>query len=157
VEVTSYDNNVLLPRKIVPPGLKRWLTNLSTRHNNFIFLEDELVLVLKMSSLLKEMLDKVAEEDFKKEKEEIEQRARRGLPRFKSLILAIKKQKIYDLVVLAEGSTPTGIKKIEKDLNMLERANLIKGEMKFTRRNTYRRYVLTKKGDALAESLLKEG
>jgi hypothetical protein len=118
---------------------------------------NKLASVLKVSSLLKEMLDKVAEEDFKKEEEEIEQRARKGLPRFKSLILAIKKAKRYDLVVLAEGSAPEGIKKIEKDLNMLERANLIKGEMKFTHRDTYRRYVLTKKGNDLAESLLKEG
>jgi hypothetical protein len=37
------------------------------------------------------------------------------------------------------------------------RANLIKGEMKFTERNAYRRYVLTKKGKDLADSLLKEG
>jgi hypothetical protein len=102
------------------------------------------------------MLDKVAEEDFEKEKEEIEQRARMGLPKFKSLILAIKKQKRYDFVVLVEGSPPEGIKEIEKDLNMLERANLIKGEMKFTQRNAYRSYMLTKKGNDLAESLLKE-
>jgi len=111
---------------------------------------------LKVSSLLKEMLDKVAEEDFEKEKEEIEQRARRGLPRLKSLILTIKKQKTYDFVVLAEGSQPNGAKETEKELNMLERANLIKGEMKFTDRDTYRRYVLTKKGNDLAEELLKE-
>jgi hypothetical protein len=46
------------------------------------------------------MLYKVAEEDFEKEKQEIEQRAQKGLPKFKSLILAIKKQKTYDFVVL---------------------------------------------------------
>ena len=109
-----------------------------------------------MSSLLKEMLFKVAEEDFEKEKEELEQCARRGLPQFKSLLLAIKKQKRYDLVVLVEGSPPENIKETEKELNMLERANLIKGEMKFMARDTYRRYVLTKKGNDLAESLLKE-
>jgi len=110
-----------------------------------------------MSSLLKEYLEKVAEEDFKKEKEEIIQRSREGLPRFKALILAIKRAKEYDLVLLAEGSAPEGITESEKDLSMLERANLIKGELKFTSRDTYRRYVLTKKGDDLAESLLKEG
>lgn len=110
-----------------------------------------------MSSLLKAFLDEVAEEDFEREKEEINQRARKGLPRLKALILAIKKGKIYDLVILAEGSVPRGVKKIEEDLNMLERANLIKGEMKFCDRDTYRRYVLTKKGDDLAESLMKEG
>jgi Mn-dependent DtxR family transcriptional regulator len=39
---------------------------------------------------------------------------------------------------------------------MLERANLIKGEIKFTQRDAYRSYVLTKKGNELAEELLKE-
>jgi len=69
--------------------------------------------------------------------------------------LPSKKQR-YDLVILAEGSVPAGINQAEKDLNMLERANLVKGELKFTDRDTYRRYVLTKKGDDLAESLMKE-
>jgi hypothetical protein len=110
-----------------------------------------------MSSSLKAFLDKVAEEDFEKEKEEINERARKGLPRFKALILAIKKAKRYDLVILAEGSVPTGVGKMEKDLSMLERANLIKSETRFTKRDTYRRYVLTKKGENVAESLLKEG
>jgi hypothetical protein len=109
-----------------------------------------------MASLLKEMLDKVAEEDFEKEKEEIEQRARRGLPKFKSILLTIKKQKRYDLVLFVEGSSPDHVKEIERDLNMLERANLIKGEMKFADRNAYRSYVLTKKGNDLAEELPKE-
>ena len=102
------------------------------------------------------MLEKVAQEDFQKEKEEIEQRARKGLPKFRSLILSIKKQGNYDFVLSVEGSSPEDAREIEKDLNMLERANLIKGEMKFTHRNTYRSYVLTKKGDDLAEKLMKE-
>jgi len=109
-----------------------------------------------MSILLKEYLYNVAEEDYKKEKEEINRRAREGFQRFKALILAIKKAKIYDLVVLAEGSLPEGIQEIINDLNMLERANLIKSQMKFSSRNTYRSCVLTKKGDDLAEILLKE-
>jgi hypothetical protein len=61
-----------------------------------------------MSSLLNEYLDKVTEEDFKKKKEEINQCAREGPPRFKALILAIKRAKKYDLVLLAEGSAPEG-------------------------------------------------
>ncbi|MGD0158915.1 MAG: hypothetical protein ABSB89_01310 [Candidatus Bathyarchaeia archaeon] len=39
---------------------------------------------------------------------------------------------------------------------MPERANLVKGELRFTSRDTYRRYVLTKKGDPLAKSFMKE-
>jgi hypothetical protein len=99
----------------------------------------------------------VAEEDFKKEKEELNQRAKQGLPNFKALLLATKRAKKYDLVLLAEGCAPEGVIETERDLNMLERANLVKGEMKFTDRDTYRRYVLTKKGDDLAERLIKEG
>ena len=110
-----------------------------------------------MSLLLEALLEKVAEEDFEKEKEELEQRTRKGLPRFKALILDIKKAKRYDLVLLAQGSAPELIKDTERDLDVLERANLIKGETRFTNRDTYRRYVLTKKGDDLAESLLNEG
>lgn len=106
---------------------------------------------------MKEYLYNVAEEDFKKEKEEINRRAREGFLKFKAFILAIKKAKTYDLVVLAEGSAPEGIIEIINDLNLLERANLIKSEMKFSSRNSYRSIVLTKKGDDLAEILLKEG
>ena len=106
-----------------------------------------------MSLLLGAYLEKVMEEDFEKQKEEINED---GLRRFKALMLAIKKAERYDLVILAEGSVPAGINQAEKDLNMLERANLVKGELKFTDRDTYRRYVLTKKGDDLAESLMKE-
>ena len=110
-----------------------------------------------MSSLLKEFLVKVAEEDFKKEKEEINRLAEDGFPTLKGLILVMRNEKRYDLVILAEGSAPEDVKKLERDLNMLERANLIRGELKFTNRDTYRRYTLTKKGEELAESLLKEG
>jgi hypothetical protein len=106
-----------------------------------------------MSLLLGAYIEKVVEEDFEKEKEEINEE---GLRRLKVLMLAIKKAKRYDLVILAEGSIPTAINQAEKDLNMLERANLVKGELRFTSRDTYRRYVLTKKGDDLAESLMKE-
>jgi len=109
-----------------------------------------------MSLSLIEMLDKVAEEDFDEDKTEIRKRAREGFSRLKSLILTIKKQKEYDLLVLAEGSASADIKETEKDLNMLERANLIKGKLKYTDRDAYRRYVLTKKGNDLAESLSKE-
>jgi hypothetical protein len=102
------------------------------------------------------MLDKVAEEDFDEEKNEIKKTNTRRIPQLKSLILTIKRQQSYDLVVLAEGSPSEGIRETERDLNVLERANLIKGKMKFTEQDAYRRYVLTKKGDNLAASLLKE-
>jgi len=110
-----------------------------------------------MSSLLKKYLEKVAEEEFEIEKEEINKHAQEGFPELKALLLEIKKMQSYDLLIQAEGSALTEAERIEKYLNILERANLIKGQTRFTDHDVYRRYVLTKKGDELAESLMKEG
>ena len=109
-----------------------------------------------MSCLLKEYLCKVAEEDFEKEREKTMKHVNETLSKFKTLILTIRKAQRYDLVILAEGSPPEGVAETEKEFNMLERANLVKSELKFTSRDTYRRYVLTKKGDDLAERLIQE-
>ncbi|MGD0158916.1 MAG: hypothetical protein ABSB89_01315 [Candidatus Bathyarchaeia archaeon] len=59
-----------------------------------------------MSLLLGAYLEKVVEEDFEREKEQINEE---GPRRFKALMLAIKKAKRYDLVILAQGSIPTEI------------------------------------------------
>jgi hypothetical protein len=105
-----------------------------------------------MPSDLEAILRKVAEEDYKSEIRDIED----GLERYKSLILKIAKAKKWDLLVWIEGTILKDLKKYEKDLNLLERANLIKGQMKYTERNAYREYQLTKKGNELAKKLLKE-
>lgn len=104
-----------------------------------------------MSSDLREFLYKQAEEDYKSERGEIEE----GLERYKSLILTILKVKKWDLPIRIEGSE-THFEQYEKDLNLLERSNLVKGQVKYTEHNEYREYKLTEKGSELAKKLLKE-
>jgi hypothetical protein len=108
--------------------------------------------VLLVSSDLKVILERVAEEDFKSKEADIQER----LPHYKSLILKIEKAKKFDLTVWVEGSELKDLKKYEKDLNLLERGNLVKGEMKYTERTAYREYTLTRKGTELAKRLLQE-
>jgi hypothetical protein len=105
-----------------------------------------------MSSDLSEILHKVTEEDYKRKIVEIED----GLGRYKSLILKIAETKKWDLTIWVEGTKLKDLEKYEKDLNLLKRANLIKGQLKYTERNAYREYQLTKKGTELAKKLLKE-
>ena len=109
-------------------------------------------MVIKMSLDLKTILDKVVEEDCKQKEEKIEKR----LENFKVLLRDIAKAKKWDLAIWVEGSNVKGTEEYEKDLNLLERGNLVKGKMKFTERNAYREYQLTKKGSELLEKLQKE-
>jgi DNA-binding HxlR family transcriptional regulator len=104
-----------------------------------------------MSVDLKRMLQKVAEEDYQSENVQIEER----LDRYKSLILRIAKAKKWDFPVWVEGSE-THLTEDESDLNMLERSNLIKGQIRYTERNAYREYSLTKKGADLAKRLSED-
>ena len=105
-----------------------------------------------MSSDLKTVLEKVIEEDYKQKEIEIEKQFRN----FKTLLFEIAKAKSWDLTIWVEGSKVDNVEKYEKELNLLERGNLIKGKMKFTERNAYREYQLTKKGSELVEKLQKE-
>jgi hypothetical protein len=105
-----------------------------------------------MSLDLKTILDTVVEEDYKQKEEKIEKR----LENFKVLLRVIAKAKKWDLAIWVEGSNVKGIEEYEKDLNLLERGNLVKGKMRFTERNAYREYQLTKKGSELIEKLQKE-
>jgi hypothetical protein len=105
-----------------------------------------------MSKELKSMLNKVAEEDNKREEKELEQ----GIHRYKALILKIAKDKTLDVIISFEGTQQADLSKNEQDLSMLQRANLVKEQTKFTHRNAYRQYELTKKGLELAEKLSKE-
>ena len=104
-----------------------------------------------MSFDLMEILHRIAEEDYRSEKEEIQGR----LDRYKSLILEIARVKRFDLAISVEGSA-TQFQEDEKDLHFLERADLVEGQMNFTHHNAYREYQLTKKGAELATKLLNE-
>ena len=105
-----------------------------------------------MSLDLKSILDKVVEEDYKEKEGEIEKR----LENFKGLLRDIAKAKKWNLAIWVEGSNVKGVDDYEKNLNLLERGNLIKGKIKFTERNAYREYQLTKKGSELLKKLQKE-
>jgi hypothetical protein len=108
--------------------------------------------VIKTSSELKAILNQVAEEDYASEELKIE----KSLLRFNSLLLEIAKAKKWDLAIWVEGTDVKYAEDYEKDLNLLERGNLIKGKLKYTERNAYREYQLTKKGAELVAKLEKE-
>jgi hypothetical protein len=108
--------------------------------------------VTRTSSDLKAILKQVAEEDYENKELEIE----KNLSSFKSLLLEIAKAKKWDLAIWVEGTDVQYAEKYEKDLNLLERGNLVKGKLKYTERNAYREYQLTKKGSELARKLQKE-
>jgi hypothetical protein len=114
------------------------------------------LVVIEMSSDLEIILDKVIEEDCRRKELEIEKRRIAGFERFKSLLSQISRAKKWDLAIWVEGCKVTDVEKYEKDLNLLERGNLVKGETKFTERNIYREYQLTKKGSDLVKKLLQE-
>ncbi len=105
-----------------------------------------------MSSELKIMLNKVAEED--KEREEIE--FEKGTTRYESLLLRIAEEKKLNIVISIEGVLQNDFNEEQKDLTVLEKAQLVKGETKYTHRNEYRQYELTTKGIELAQKLSKE-
>jgi hypothetical protein len=108
--------------------------------------------VLLLSAELKDRLDKVAEEDRKQE----EARRETDLPRIKSLFLEIARVKKFDVPIWVEGTKQSDLNRDEVNLNALERANLIKGQTKYTHRNVYRQYELTQKGAEVAEKLAAE-
>ena len=105
-----------------------------------------------MSSELKVILSKVVEEEYKNQKSEIEQESNR----FESILLKLAKTKSFTRPVWVQGSRIRNSEKYEKDLNLLERANLIKVQKKFTDHNAYSVYQLTPTGTELAKKLLQE-
>jgi hypothetical protein len=108
--------------------------------------------VIRTASDLRVILKQVAEDDYINEELDIE----KNLLRFKSLLLEIAKAKKWDLAIWVEGTAVKDAEKVEKDLNLLERGNLVKGKMKYTERSAYREYQLTKKGAELLKKLQKE-
>jgi hypothetical protein len=129
-------------------GLVGWL-RVSRDLNTFI---SKFLVVFCLSADLKARLDRVLEEDYKQE----EMRLEEDLPRMKELLLRIFKMKKLDVLVWMEGTKEDALNKDERFLGLLERANLVKGQTKYTHRNAYRQYELTLKGSELAEMLAKE-
>ncbi|MGA3110758.1 MAG: hypothetical protein ABSE15_01835 [Candidatus Bathyarchaeia archaeon] len=105
-----------------------------------------------MSSELKIMLSKVAVEDNIRKEIAFEE----GINRYKSLLLRVAKVQPFDILVSSEGTEQGNLNKNVADLNVLERAHLVKGQTKETNHNVYRQYELTKEGAELVEKLSKE-
>ncbi len=105
-----------------------------------------------VSEELKEILIQLIQERSKREEREIEER----IDRFKSLLLRIANEKKLDFAILVEGTPSKDLEKDRQDLEMLAKANMLKGETMYTHRNQFRQYTLTLKGAELAEKLSKE-
>ena len=105
-----------------------------------------------MSSELKSLLSKVAVED--NERKEIA--FVEGINRYKSLLLRVAKVKPFDMLISSEGTKPGNLHQDVVDLEVLERAHLVKGQTKETDHNVYRQYELTAEGAELVEKLSKE-
>jgi len=105
-----------------------------------------------LSADLKARIHKVFEEDRKREETKYET----SMPHMKTLLLEIGSAKSFDVLIWMEGTEQTESNKDEQDLSILERANLVKGQTKYTHRNVYRRYELTQVGAELVEKLLSE-
>lgn len=98
------------------------------------------------------MLIQLIQERSKREEREIEE----GIERFKSFLLRTSNEKQLDLAILVEGTPSKDLERDGQDLEMLEKADLLKGETKYTHRNQFRQYTLTLKGAELAGKLSKE-
>ena len=105
-----------------------------------------------MSSELKIMLSKVAVKDNERKEIEFEE----GINRYKSLLLRVAKVKPFDMLVSSEGTEQGDMKRTVLDLDVLERARLVKGQTKETNHNVYRQYDLTPEGAELVEKFSKE-
>lgn len=103
-----------------------------------------------MSLELEMILNKVAIEEKESEKIDFERRK----SSFKSVLLKLAKDKKMDVLLSAEGRDQHDSEK--RDLDVLEKAGLVKGQTKYTHRNEYRQYELTPKGAELVEKLTKE-
>ena len=105
-----------------------------------------------LSSELKGVVKKVVEEDFEAELSEFD----RDLPHLKSILFEIARVGKWDLAIWVEGTRVKELEDTERDLGLLERGNLVKGKLKYTERNAYREYQLTRKGTELVEKLRAE-
>jgi hypothetical protein len=101
---------------------------------------------------LKVMLSKVAVADNLRKEIAFEE----GINRYKSILLRVAKVQPFDVLVSTEGTEQGNLHQNVVDLDVLERAHLVKGQTKETNHNVYRQYELTVEGAELVEKLSKE-
>ena len=80
----------------------------------------------------------------------------KGMDRYKYLLKKLVKEKTIDVLYTVEGAVVPDLDMTREDLKVLEKANLVKGQTKYTHHNEYRQYELTEEGAKLAEKLLNE-
>ena len=74
-----------------------------------------------------------------------------NLARFQEILLKISEQKKYKLTLWVVGEDTNW--EVEKDLDLLEKAELIIGEMGYSDQSGYREYSLTEKGKKIVQKL----
>ncbi len=100
---------------------------------------------ISLSTKLKGSLEKIVEEDCRREGTRVEAE----LPRYKAFLVKIKQMGKFDLLISMEGTAVATAEKDAELLDRLEKANLVRSEEKFTHRNNYRQYKLTPEGTEL--------
>lgn len=103
-----------------------------------------------MSSELKKVLYVIAEEEYENRKRIIDQE----IEHYEHFILTIARNEKIDLKLEVEGAEIHPQE--EKELDLLEKSNLIKGQTKYTHRNMFKEYRLTEKGTELVKKLTSE-
>jgi adenine-specific DNA methylase len=103
-----------------------------------------------LSAELKSILADVIEEEFQNKLKDVSN----NLGRFQELLLKISRQKKLHLTLWVVGEdTHWGV---EKDLDLLEKADLIVGKMGYSDQSGYREYTLTDKGNKLVQKLFNQ-
>ncbi len=105
-----------------------------------------------LSTTLKQRLEKIVEEDCQREGKKLGDE----LAKYRELLFKIRQTGKMDLLISVEGTKLNNVENEARLLEMLEKADLIKGEEKYTHRNNYRQYVLTEEGTKLLKQLESE-
>ncbi len=106
--------------------------------------------MLLLSIELKALLNEVADENNKRNRTEIIE----GTDRYNILLQRIAREKKLDVTTSVEGIEHPS--ELEDDMLVLEKAQLVTSETKYTHRNVYRQYTLTPKGVELTKKLSNE-
>lgn len=103
-----------------------------------------------MSNELKSLLVETVEKEYKNRLIYI----KNNLARFKELLLKVSKQKKYKLTLWVVGEDTNW--EVKKDLDLLEKTQLIIGEMGYSDQSGYREYSLTEKGNKVIQKLTNQ-
>lgn len=98
-----------------------------------------------MSSELESILVDTIEKDYQNMLSDI----KNNITRFQEILLKILKQKKYKLTLWVVGEDTNW--KVKKDLDLLEKSELIIGKMGYSDQSGYKQYTLTEKGKMVVQ------